>query len=250
MNGKIFWLKLPKNFFESKQMRFLAKEALSHQSQICFIKLMLVSIDNDGIIEHSGVLPSLLEEIAIEIDEDVSIVRECLMVLARVKLIEIDNDNARIYIEQACKMVGSETQSASRVRAHRERKLSQGKQIQSFTDELQAVTDELQCNENCYEETRDREEKEKEVERDKKRPSKLRSDWTPNKTALDLCKKKELDIDFVLAKFKNYWMGPNAKDGGYKICWDATFLNWVKREEKSAYKPTQPQENYTKSIPA
>ncbi|WP_392372981.1 phage replisome organizer N-terminal domain-containing protein, partial [Streptococcus suis] len=92
--------------------------------------MMLLSLEDNGILFFDGVADNLAEEIALVIDEDVENVKITLVFLQSKKLLSKISDR-EYFLEQVPEMVGSETASARRVRKHRENQ----KVLQSNSDE-------------------------------------------------------------------------------------------------------------------
>ena len=119
-NKRYYWVRMEKDFFVQKEIKKLRKIAGGDTYTIIFLKLQLLSLDNDKNIYFDGVENSFEEEIALAIDEDLENVKVALSYLLRIGWIEeVITDEATFY--KIIKIeVGSETASASRVRKHRE----------------------------------------------------------------------------------------------------------------------------------
>ena len=86
---------------------------------IIYLKIMLVSLGDEGKIYFEGLAEDLAEELSLLIDEDPEAIRMALMFLTKKKLLTT-SDNYQFNLEQVPEMIGSETASARRVRKHRE----------------------------------------------------------------------------------------------------------------------------------
>lgn len=119
-NKRYYWVRMEKDFFVQKEIKKLRKIAGGDTYTIIFLKLQLLSLDNDKNIYFDGVENSFEEEIALAIDEDLENVKVALSYLLRIGWIEeVITDEATFY--KIIKIeVGSETASAGRVRKHRE----------------------------------------------------------------------------------------------------------------------------------
>lgn len=147
---KYFWLKLKEDFFRQKEMKKLRKIAGGDTFTIIYLKLMLLSMKTDGLLELSGIEETFAEELALEIDEDADNVGVTLNFLQKCGLVEI-LDNSEILLTKVTEMTGKESESAERVRKLRDRK------------KLLA----LQCNVNVTKSNTEIEiEKEKEIDTD------------------------------------------------------------------------------------
>lgn len=149
-NKKYFWLKLKDDFFKQKEMKKLRKIAGGDTFTIIYLKLMLLSMKTEGILEFSGIEDTFAEELALEIDEDADNVGVTLNFLKKCNLLEVSDDK-EIFLNKVPEIIGKESESAERVRRLRE-KLK--------TKALQCNVDVTKCNIEI--------EKEKEIEKDKK----------------------------------------------------------------------------------
>ena len=91
---------------------------------IIYLKLMLISLEDNGKIYFEELAQDLAEEMALLIDEDTEAVRMTLMFLNKKGLLTRHSDY-EFFLEQVPEMIGSETASARRVRKHREQKALQ-----------------------------------------------------------------------------------------------------------------------------
>lgn len=137
MAKKYYWLKLGKEFFSGKAIKKLRKIAGGDTYTIIYLKMLLITTDTDGLIEFEGYEETLAEELALELDEEVDNVRMTIAFLEKVNLIELVEED-KFLLPESCKMTGSESKSAERVRKHRERK----KQLDLQVEKQKT----LQCN--------------------------------------------------------------------------------------------------------
>ena len=100
-------------------MKLMRKLPGGEEITIIYLKIMLTSLENEGVIFYEGLAEDLAEELALEIGEDVESIRMALMFMEKKRLITT-NDNYSYKLEQVPELVGSETASARRVRKHRE----------------------------------------------------------------------------------------------------------------------------------
>ena len=72
MVGKrYYWLKLKEDYFNSPKIKKLRKIAGGDTYTIIYLKMQLLSIKNEGIIQFEQIEPTFEEEIALKIDEDI-----------------------------------------------------------------------------------------------------------------------------------------------------------------------------------
>lgn len=124
VNKRYYWIQLAQDFFKSKEMKLLRKIAGGDTHTIIYLKMMLISLEDNGIIYFDGVADNLAEEIALLIDEDVENIKITLIFLQSKGLLTKVSDR-EYFLEQVPEMVGSETASTRRSRKHREAKALQ-----------------------------------------------------------------------------------------------------------------------------
>lgn len=124
VNKRYYWIQLAQDFFKSKEMKLLRKIAGGDTHTIIYLKMMLISLEDNGIIYFDGVADNLAEEIALLIDEDIENIKITLIFLQSKGLLTKVSDR-EYFLEQVPEMVGSETASTRRSRKHRETKALQ-----------------------------------------------------------------------------------------------------------------------------
>lgn len=124
MAKKYYWLKLKTGFFDQLKLKKLRREEGGDRLLIVYIKILLLSVPNEGKIVFEGLEPTLADELALSLDEDPGDVQQVLDFLDRYDLIEEIAGNEFLLIE-AVEAIGSETDSAERMRRLRKRKSSQ-----------------------------------------------------------------------------------------------------------------------------
>lgn len=155
MGKRFYWFKMKNGFFEDKRIKKLRKIAGGDTYTIIYLKMMLKSLSNNGILIYEGVEDSFSAELALDLDEDEDNVDITVNFLLQTGLL-VDSGNDEFILPEVIENIGSETDGAQRVRKCREKKALQSneKTLQSNT----TVT-------NCNTEKRDREKrKEKEIE--------------------------------------------------------------------------------------
>ncbi len=166
MAKKYFWLKIQEEFFRQKEIKALRKMEKGPLYILIYQKMLVYSLQNNSKIYFDNVEDSFEEEIALVIDEDVEDVKETLLFLKRTNLIEyVSADEMELL--QVQELTGEESDSAKRVRKHRENKKKDSEKEkkskeESFKEEnLDCNATETSCNKNVTLE------KEKELELDK-----------------------------------------------------------------------------------
>ena len=133
-NRRYYWLQLKDDFFNSKEMKLMRKLPGGEEITIIYLKMMLVSLSEQGKLYFEGLAEDLAEELSLIIDEDPEAIRLTLMFLTKKKLLTT-SDDYQFNLEQVPEMIGSETASARRVRKHRENQKA-----------LQCNSDVTKCN--------------------------------------------------------------------------------------------------------
>ena len=118
MAKRYFWLKLKDDFFNQKEIKMLRKISGGDTFTIIYLKLLLVSLKNDGKIYYDGIANSMAEEVALDIDEEVEDVQITLNYLKQKGLLVFNSDD-EMELSDIHQMIGSETAAASRMRKHR-----------------------------------------------------------------------------------------------------------------------------------
>lgn len=162
---RYYYLKLQEDFFSSKRIKKLRKIAGGDTYTLIYFKMQLLSVRNGGVLEYSGIEQTFAEELALDIDEEPENVAVTLSYLKSCGLIET-YDNKEFLLPYAAANIGSESESAIRVRKWRS---EHGKALQCNTDCNGTVTSAnatvLQRNDII--------DKEKEIEEDKEKDTEI-----------------------------------------------------------------------------
>lgn len=118
---KYYWLKLKDDFFKQKTIKKLRKIAGGDTFTIIYLKMMLVAIKSEGKIFHEGIETNFHEELALDLDEDEENVRMTINYLLNHGLMEESSN--QFYLPESVQNTGKESESAERVRRHREKTL-------------------------------------------------------------------------------------------------------------------------------
>lgn len=157
-NKRYYWLKLKDDFFDSRKMKKLRKVAGGDTYTIIYLKLQLLSINNEGVIEFEGTDEDIYHQLALDIDEEIDDIKMTLAFCNANDLIEYVNDD--VFLNEVPALIGSETASTRRSRKHRRKQ----KALQSNGQALQCNTNATKCNteqEQDIEQEQERREKSK-----------------------------------------------------------------------------------------
>lgn len=163
---KYYWLKLMKDFFTQPKIKKLRKIAGGDTYTIIYLKLQLLSIDNNAVLEFQGIENDFIEEMALTIDEDVENVKVTINYLMAQGMMEKVDDYHYILVE-TLKLIGSETSKAELMRRKRGIEKEIIKNGNNVTNVLPSVTNVLPTVTNCYTEIEKEKELEKELELNK-----------------------------------------------------------------------------------
>lgn len=121
MGKRYFWLKLKDDFFSQKEIKMLRRISGGDTFTVIYLKILLLSIRNDGKVYFDGIASNMVEEIALEIDEDVENVQITFNYLQQKGLLVFNSDD-EVELSNIHSMIGSETAAASRMRKSRSKK--------------------------------------------------------------------------------------------------------------------------------
>ena len=140
MAKQYYWLQLKEDFFRQKEIKLLRKIAGGDTYTIIYLKMMLMSLKDEGKILYEGVGLNLAEEIALEIDEDVENVQITINYLMSKNLL-VTSSEYEGFLSDVPNLIGSESDSARRVRKHRQIKKAEEKKLQCNAETLQRNTE-------------------------------------------------------------------------------------------------------------
>ncbi|MHB8232066.1 MAG: phage replisome organizer N-terminal domain-containing protein [bacterium] len=124
MNKRFFWLKLKKDFFQLPEIKKLRKISGGDTFIVIYFKILLFSLENNGILIYEGLEDSFEEEMALKIDESIENVTVTISFLKKVKrLVTISERKFRLTFVKS--LTGSESESAARVRKFRDKQRNQ-----------------------------------------------------------------------------------------------------------------------------
>lgn len=175
-NKKYYWLKLKENFFDQLVIKKLRKMEYGDTCVIIYLKMQLLAMQNEGVLNYKGIGCDMLEELILQLDEKEEYIIMTLEYLQKAGVLEIsDNEYTILNIVD---IVGKETNSTQRVQKHRANKskllqcdecVTDGAidETDNVTNETDNVTDNV-TNETLHCNT----EIEKEIEKEKNKKEK------------------------------------------------------------------------------
>lgn len=156
MNKKYYWLKLSEDFFNQKEIQYIKNQKNSDKMIVIYLKLLLKSLKEVGVIKKSSYYDNFMEELAVLIDENKESVEAVFLLLNKVELISYE-ENESVNLIKLIDMVGSETSSAKRMRKLRSK--SSQSDIEKETEQDKEIEKNIHLEEiltyNWFEESDD-----------------------------------------------------------------------------------------------
>lgn len=277
---KYFWFKMKEDFFRDKAIKKLRKQAGGDTLTIIYLKMLLLSLRQNGRLLYEGVEDTFAEEIALDIDEDSDNVKMALMWLLKIGLIE-EISESEIFLNRLPESVGKETRQAEIMRKKRSGFLEfqeNGNNVtqngNNVTQSGNNVTRLLQDVTKCYTEIDIDIEKDIEIDKEKRERESAKADsdepdgsTLPSLSDSDVKKQKKKQTKHKYGEYNNVLLTdeelmklkekiPNWQDFIERLsCYVAstgkrykshyaTLLNWYRRDgqRQQAQQPQQKQE--------
>ena len=108
-NKKYYWLKLDRHFFGNARIKKLRKLAGGDTYTIIYLKLLLLSIEFDGVLVYEGIEESFEKEMALKLEEDDENVMITINYLKMQGLLIEQGEDC--FLPEAKSSIGSETKS-------------------------------------------------------------------------------------------------------------------------------------------
>ena len=123
IGNRYFCLKLPTNFFDTEDIRVIQKQTNGEKYIIFLMRLMLLAITQEeiGVLRYKVNIPYNADILSTVTTTDIDIVRSAMTLFQKLGIIDIQ-ENGDILLECVLKMVGSEAESAHRMRKLRAKK--------------------------------------------------------------------------------------------------------------------------------
>lgn len=219
---RYYWLKLKEDFFKSKRIKKLRNLAGGDTYTIIYLKMQLLSLRTDGVLQWTGLEDNFADELALDLDEKAEDVEVTLMYLLKTGLAETV-DNVSFVLSWVLENTGSEGASAQRWRDWKARQVLDSNT--QLTDRKQITNGEKEI------------EKEKDIELEKE--SRKRFVPPTQEEVQQYCDENgyKIDVEF----FFRYYTASNwrRKDGTPVRNWKQTVITWVKKDEEKPQKKGQ-----------
>ena len=115
---RYYWLKLKDNFFKNKKIKKLRRIAGGDTYTIIYLKMQLLSINDNGRLYFENVEDSFAEELALELDENIENVKMTLIFLIKNGLL-VEVNPEEFMLPETVECIGSETNKAELMRKKR-----------------------------------------------------------------------------------------------------------------------------------
>ncbi len=139
---RYYWLKLQRDFFKRHDIKIVETMPNGKDYVLFYLKLLLESLDHDGQLRFSDTIPYSEPMLATITDTNIDVVRSAMKLFIELRMIEVLSDST-IFMNEVCKMLGSESWGAKRVRDFREKGQ---RTLQCNTDVTNSNAHETPCN--------------------------------------------------------------------------------------------------------
>ena len=121
-NKLYYWIKLKEEFFTDKRIKRLRRISGGDTYTIIYLKLLLLSLKDEGKLYYDGVESDFIKELALTIDETDDDVMVTVNYLINQGLLEVVTENDEYYLTEIPNLIGSETAWAEKKRRYRQNK--------------------------------------------------------------------------------------------------------------------------------
>lgn len=118
-NKKYYWLRLHRDFFKRHDIRIVEGMPNGKDYILFYLKLLVESIDHEGQLRFSDLIPYSEEMLATITNTNVDVVRSAMKLFTQLGMISVLDDQT-IFMTEVDKMIGCETVWAEKKRIWRE----------------------------------------------------------------------------------------------------------------------------------
>lgn len=226
-NKKFFWLKLKEDFFESDEIKILESLPNGMAYSNFYLKLLCKSIKNNGVLRLRNVIPYTVEMLSSMTNTNIDIARGAIEKLIALNMIEVLDDGA-LYMLDIENMIGSETDSAQRMREARAKTINlEEKDKKSLTLCENVRKSDTEIDKEIELEKEIEIDKEKKIKKEKS-TVKAKAFTIPTISEIkEYCKERKNNVD--AEKFFDYYESKGWLVGKTKMKnWQAAIRNWEK----------------------
>lgn len=230
INGKrYFWLKLDRHFFNNARIKKLRRLAGGDTYTIIYLKLLLLSIEFNGLLIYEGIEETFEKEMALKLEEDEENVVVTINYLKIQGLLEERDGDG--FLPEAASSIGSETKSNVYKKARKALVGNIPTQIQPPSNQI--PTD-IEIEEDI--------DKEKEIEvcADESAAHTAKRFRKPTlEEVAAYCKERNNNVD--PQRFIDFYESKGWKVGKTPMKdWRACVRTWERREKPKAQQPSKP----------
>lgn len=118
MSKRYYWLKLTEDFFEKEEIKLIESQKNGKDYIIFYMKLLLKSIKNEGSLLFRNCIPYTPEMLSTITNTNIDTVNAAIKMFVSLGLMS-KLQSGELYMEEINKMIGSESDSAKRMRLKR-----------------------------------------------------------------------------------------------------------------------------------
>lgn len=115
---KFYWLKLKRDFFKRHDIRIIESMPNGKDYILFYLKMLLESIDHEGELRFSDAIPYNEQMLSVITNTNVDIVKAAMKLFIDLRMVDVMDDQT-IFMMEVEKLIGSESESAERMRKHR-----------------------------------------------------------------------------------------------------------------------------------
>ena len=115
---KFYWLKLKRDFFKRHDIRIIESMPNGKDYILFYLKMLLESIDHEGELRFSDAIPYNEQMLSVITNTNIDIVKAAMKLFIDLRMVDVMDDQT-IYMMEVEKLIGSESESAARMRKHR-----------------------------------------------------------------------------------------------------------------------------------
>ena len=130
--GRYYWLKLKRDFFRRHDIKFVESMQNGKDYVLFYLKLLLESIDHDGMLRFNDRGPYNESMLSALTDTNIDIVRSAVKVFTELRMIEVMDDGT-FFMNEVQRMIGSASNSDGAARVRRFRESQKQRALQNVT---------------------------------------------------------------------------------------------------------------------
>ena len=138
--ARLHWMKLKKDFFKRHNIQIIEHMNNGKDYVLFYLKMLCESLDHEGRLRFSDEIPYTDDMLSVITETNIDVVRSAMKLFESLRLVERLEDQT-IYMCEVEKFIGSESDSAERVRRYRASKMGE------TSLSLQCNNDVTDCNE-------------------------------------------------------------------------------------------------------